>query len=50
MEDALAYDRPVYDLLYLALSVSERRLPVTAYERLWNAPQHRNVGVYIQLL
>ncbi len=47
---ALAYERSVYDSLYLALAVSEDCPLVTADERLCNALQNTDLGEYIQLL
>lgn len=47
---ALAYDRTVYDSLYLALAVSEDCPLVTADERLRNALRDTDLAGYIQIL
>jgi predicted nucleic acid-binding protein len=47
---ALAYDRSVYDSLYLALAVSEGCALVTADERLCNALQNTDLAAYLRLL
>ncbi len=47
---ALAYDRSVYDSLYLALALSEDCPLVTADERFSNALQESGLEEYIQVL
>ncbi len=47
---ALAYDRSVYDSLYLALAVSEGCALITADERLSNALQNTALAEYLQML
>jgi predicted nucleic acid-binding protein len=47
---ALAYDRSVYDSLYLALAVGEGCRLVTADERFSNALQNTDLAQYIQIL
>lgn len=47
---ALAYERTVYDALYLALAVSQDCPFVTADERLRNALRDTDLQAYIQLL
>lgn len=47
---ALAYERTVYDSLYLALAVSEHCQLVTADKRLSNALQNTGLHEFVQVL